>query len=576
MQAGPDAPDDGKQLAAGFRLANGEPAVDLSGFDPGDPVRRTGPPDLDGPDLRIPAQTEMQGRRSLGQIGAAETDLLDLPTPARMHRDPGTDGERVRMPALEIDRQPAIVRPEDIAVDRRRRVVVGDQDVDPAVAVIVGADRAPALARVADAQFGRALGEGAVSVRHEQPGGIVEERGVLPVPSDIFLLQPVSVRLGPGHAVAIGVEEVDMAVIVEIGETRPPAPAALPDAGGVRRILEPAVAAISVEPVAGRAFSGPAIRVVDAGHEPVHVAVAVVVPNRGAHAVLVGDDGIADVSEAPAAFVQQHLAGPEIARQQDVRVAVAVNVAEGRREGHFERRRQARLPQFTDRRHMGDVLEPPLPVIAPEIVERRVQSVRELPPLGEKEVQVAVAVVIACGHRIQIAHVGACGKRAGLLREAPAAVIAERLRAAPVEGEEIRRSVLVEVNEIPGPVRGGRIDAAIAGTLREAPPVPGKQPAGLASPMGDIEFKPAVAVDIDKGQAAIHQAGAGVFLAVRFDRTHRIGQTDRLGNVDEAAARSRGGCGLDRGDRTGLDHRDHRCNSERGTHEPRHCVRLRP
>ena len=236
------------------RLPYSEEAVGPNVLDPRDPVSGTGPDYLNGPDHRGCPQAEMQRRRRLRQIGGAEMDLLHLPARSRNHCDARSDRMRVRMPALEIDRQPAIAGLEHIAIDRRRGIVVGDQDVDPAVAVIVGADHAPALARVADAQLGRALGEDAVAVRHEQPGGVFEESGIFP---GGFLRQVV--LSGLGHAVAVGVEDVDMPVIVEIGETGAPAPAARPDAGRIGHVLEPAVAAVPVKPVAGGAFSGQAL-----------------------------------------------------------------------------------------------------------------------------------------------------------------------------------------------------------------------------------------------------------------------------------------------------------------------------
>ena len=57
--------------------------------------------------------------------------------------------------------------------------------------------------------------------------------------------------------------------------------------------------------------------------------------------------------------------------------------------------------------------------------------------------------------------------------------------------------------------------------------------------MRGMEHGLRVSVDVDKRQTAVLRAGGGLFLAAPFDRAYRMGQADRPGYVDEAAARAR-------------------------------------
>ena len=326
VAAGAGAACDAQEEAGGTRPIDGEAPVGGDGLEPADPAAGAGPAHLDGPNDPLAAQAEVQRRRRLGEVGAAEADLTDLGAGGRAHRDPCADGARVGVAAREVDREPVVAPFEHVAIDRGRGAVVGDQDVHAAVAVVVGADDAPSLAAVIDAELSGPLGEGAVAVGHEEPRRILEERGDLPLLAGRVL----DVFAEP----AVGEKQVPVAVVVEVGEAGTPAPPAFANAGGIGRVFEAAVADIAVEPIARGAEAGTAVRIVDAGYEPVHVPVQVVVPHGGAHAVLVGDGGTGDVGEATA-FVPQHLARAEVGGQQDVGVAVAVDVGEGRREGEF-------------------------------------------------------------------------------------------------------------------------------------------------------------------------------------------------------------------------------------------------
>ena len=109
-----------------------------------------------------------------------------------------------------------------------------------------------------------------------------------------------------------------------------------------------------------------------------------------------------------------------------------------------------------------------------------------------------------------------------------------------MDREEIGHAVVVEVDEIAGPVHRSRRDAAIAGRRFEAAAVPAEEPAGLAGPVRDVELGPAVAVDVGKGEAAARSAPlarlCAVFLVARPDE---VAQADRLGHVLETGYRWR-------------------------------------
>ncbi len=128
------------------------------------------------------------------------------------------DGVRVGVPAGEVDCKPVVASLEDVAIDRGCGAVVGDEDVHPAVAVVVGADDAASLARMADAQRLAALSEDAVAVGHEEPRRALVERGDLP----LLAVCVLDVCAEP----AVGEEQIPVAVVVEVGEAGSPAPTA--------------------------------------------------------------------------------------------------------------------------------------------------------------------------------------------------------------------------------------------------------------------------------------------------------------------------------------------------------------
>ena len=194
--------------------------------------------------------------------------------------------------------------------------VVGYQHVDIPVALHVEAGDAPALGVVGQADVPGAF-----------PKDDVAGSGVVEKPDGI-----VAVVLALHDVPAVDVQDVDVPVVVEVRRAGTPCPAAVVHLGRHREVPELPGAVVAVEPVAELA---PAldVEVVDGGDEPVHVAVAVVVADRGTHAGLVDDDVlIGDVGECAVAVVQEDLALLEVGCHQEVAVAVVVDVAEVRGE----------------------------------------------------------------------------------------------------------------------------------------------------------------------------------------------------------------------------------------------------
>ena len=230
VKTAPAAAHHTQQNALGLRLADRQATVDRYILNTAPLPPRTRPGHLDGPNDPVFPETEMQDRRGLRQVARPQTDLLDLPARRRVHRHTRPDPLPVVKAARQRHRKPAMAVVDRIAVNGGRRPVVGDEDVHAAVAVIVRAHDAAPLAPMLDPQLRAPLRKRPVAVRHEQTRTVrleFDHRGRVPPFSRI-----------DAHEPAIGVEDVGMAVIVEIRKTRPPGPAALAHAGLFRRVLE--------------------------------------------------------------------------------------------------------------------------------------------------------------------------------------------------------------------------------------------------------------------------------------------------------------------------------------------------
>ena len=202
-----------------------------------------------------------------------------------------------------------------------------------------------------------------------------------------------AVVLAIKHAPAVDVQDVDVAVVVEVRSAGAPRPAAVVDLCRQSHVPEHAVAFVAVEAVAVLAATLH-VEVVDGGDEPVHVAVVVVVAHRGAHARLVDDDVlVGDVGEGAGVVVEEHLALLEVGRHQEISVAVAVDVAEVRRErpvgvGFDQGIRDAGLD--------AGVAERAIAVVAPHGLRVLARFVA-VAPMAEEEIDEAVAVVVEEG-----------------------------------------------------------------------------------------------------------------------------------------------------------------------------------
>ena len=194
---------------------------------------------------------------------------------------------------------------------------------------------------------------------------------------------------------------------------------------------------------------------------------------------------------------REDLTGAEIAGQQEVGIAVRVDIGECRREGQLSVRIRARDKARANRHELADILKAAAAVVAPQIVRRRFEPVPAAEPVGEEQVEVAVAVVVGRGHRVGVSPVRDA-QRARRRRESTGAVVAERLRSLRVDGDEIRMPVAVEIDEVPRQIDVVRFDAAIAGNADKPAPVMAKQPAFLATSMSDVELERSVVVDVDK------------------------------------------------------------------------------
>ena len=157
-------------------------------------------------------------------------------------------------------------------------------------------------------------------------------------------------------------------------------------------------------------------------------------------------------------------------------------------------------------------------------------------PLMLHAAMAASAVVVRGRHRVGVA-LRRNAEDAGRGRESSRAVVAERLRAAGRDGEEVRIAVAVEVDEVPCQLDPRRADAEVAREAHEPAPVVAEQPARLPVAVGDVELEAPVAVDVHQREApALHDAGADLRRLSAPAGRHRVVEPQRRGDVREAAA----------------------------------------
>ncbi len=234
-------------------------------------------------------------------------------------------------------------------------------------------------------------------------------------------------------------EDVLVAVVVEVLTTRAPTPVSLAGSGGGRLILEdvPDAVLVAVHAVAVAATRD----VVNARHEPVEVAVEIVVADGCAHAVLVGDDRwVGHVGECAIRVVEEHLAVAEVGRQSDVEPPVVVDVGEVRCErlvGVF-----AGL-MCGNAGGEANVGEGTISVVAPEkLIDGPVADLRKR-PVRDERVEVAVAVVVR--KRCRDVVFSRERKVGALVGERAIAVVAVELRWFVVEAGHVQIEIAVPV-----------------------------------------------------------------------------------------------------------------------------------
>ena len=170
-------------------------------------------------------------------VGSAHgTDLCPVGHPGF---DQGAHAGRVRSQRRDLDREVVVVVLGVVAVvDDVVRAGIGEDDIDIAVAFRIEARDAPALPTVFEPEIGRPLFEGSV------PLGIEEaHRDVAKIRSRVL-------------APAIYLEDVEIAVVVEVGRTGSPPPAAIGDVGSLGGVFEDTGSGVAVQAVSRAVTAG--------------------------------------------------------------------------------------------------------------------------------------------------------------------------------------------------------------------------------------------------------------------------------------------------------------------------------
>ncbi len=468
-----------------------------------------------------------------------------------------------------------------------RRMHVGDRDVDRAVVVEVAEGAAASRAR-RDGRRAETVGD----VREHAVARVAVHD--LPLFVRGFRRNMADLRI---H-VSVGEEDVEPAVVVEVGEAgAPPQPPRVHAEPGVERpVLAEAVAAVRVE---RRGVAGE-VRLDD-----VERAVAVEVADADAHARLrlavlaeraLGAD--ADVLERAVAAVPEQRARVRVVRHVDVRPPVIVEVE--RRDA--EAVGAARLQDAGLLRDVGEAVvtevaieriapagqagrparhRHPLVAAQPRFGRRRVREI-EIDVVGDEEVEAAVPVVV---------DEGAAGIPArARLRETrglrdllePSAGVPEQPVLPVVGHQEIGVPVVVDVagaRALPpapllGQPRGPRdiLEPAVAGVpVQERPRLLPLRKSVERRPVDEEEIEPAVVVVVEQRDAgagrleqvpvrvhaaehdAAGEAGVGpeqteaeAGAVVRRQRRHRRRHGDREGQHEAASCRAHQGASVSR------------------------------
>ena len=211
------------------------------------------PSDLDRACRRAGAHREHPQRLVAGEVAAAGDDLLRLPNFADDHRHARADAVGVRRQAAQLHRHAR--RDRVVAVNQRRLVEAVDDEVEVAVVVeVAGGDAVRRLRRVEPPRLPRL---GKLEIAQVPVGNIGHGVGREHQQADLAALGLGDARkLGLRVAVvdvvqmAIGDEQVFVAVQIHVEEHRLPRPVARLDAGVAAHLGESAVAAIPKHRVA--------------------------------------------------------------------------------------------------------------------------------------------------------------------------------------------------------------------------------------------------------------------------------------------------------------------------------------
>ena len=443
-----------------------------------------------------------------GGLEAPRRHLLQQLRPAArtafLYNDLRPDPRRVRARAAQRHGQVGVVvdLAGAVAVDRRRRVDVVHHQVERAAVVQVHVDGAVGEARLGEPPRVGHVRERQVAVVVKCVVGdrdlrhVLEEREVLrgdPVPQGRLhrlVADVIDVIEVVGAAVnAVGDEEVLVAVVVEVGEQRGPAPVGRLHAGEVADVAEAPPAAVQLQRVAGVLGMIPGAQ-----------------PHLEDREALGGRRRLED-----ALLVGQHV------EDRDVRPAVVVDV--GRIDAHRE---PARVP-----RRRCDRL--PKRAVAVVVVEKVVL----LKIVGDVEIGAAVAIKIARDHpqavpldaAVDVGLLADIREMAAVVAEQPVAGarVAHAAAGARADGAlgvgrvvqqihvEVAVAVVVEEHglgrvtdvleaELPGAVGEGAV--AVVDVEHVVPVHP------EIADRRDVDVDPAVAVHVGHRDARLPTAGA--------------------------------------------------------------------
>src|SRR5689334_1804468 len=129
-------------------------------------------------------------------------------------------------------------------------------------------NQAAALLRVGDAGAVRDVGKDSVVISPKESAVVDPSRAV----------------------VAVGGNQIQVAVVVVVEKGRAPGPARVAHSGGFGDVGERAIAVVAVEAIPPAKWAGMIGVGGDVGDEPIQIAIAIVIAKSGSHAIQIGAD----------------------------------------------------------------------------------------------------------------------------------------------------------------------------------------------------------------------------------------------------------------------------------------------